>query len=441
MRWQRLTQRAAFLVACGLIAAAALAGCTTRAGTGAGPRFVTPPLIHYTTILWPVPLVLTGVEPGRRLRLSVSMRSEFGRWHSAATYTVPPSGTVDLATARPQQAAFTEADSAGLFWSLRGPAVDPSELMPLWMRSTVSVVLEARDGGRVVASRAFSLDGPGANADPMTVGSLDIEQAAAAAGEEHPPQLSIGGVIPVGAYFQARSAERPQGPVVIVFDDPAVGGSSDYIAPLLTQFGAAVFVLPVRRAFTGVQTANVIEATTVAAVLDWLDRRPEVDSTRIFTYGTSQSAQLALWAATRFNDRIEGVFAAGGATAPLCMRGAAVPPVSENGERTLCQRSASRIDQSRVFPLAAIDGSAVFACAGRDEVLPNACAWMDAALRARGARVGDQVIRAPRSVHAMTVPPGLPIALPEGAAAQATEKARVAFWDAVGSVLLRASQR
>ncbi|MFF1633425.1 acyl-CoA thioesterase/BAAT N-terminal domain-containing protein [Leifsonia sp. NPDC058248] len=442
MRWRerRRTGRAAIAVACGLIAALVLTACVAGRHGRLGPRFVTPPLIHYTSVLWPVPLQLVGVEPGSRIRLEASLDTGHGRWSSSATYTVPASGTVDLATAKPQLAAFTEPDSAGLFWSLRGPDIDPSDLMQLWMRSTVSVAIDAQENGRVVASREFVLDGLGSDVPPITVSAFDIADAAEAAGEDFPSPRSVEDIA-VGAYFSARSAERPRRPVVIVFDDPAVGASSDYVGPLLSQFGAAVFVLPVRSTAPGVYAASVIDSSKFGAVLDWLIQRPEVDGRHIFTYGTSQSAQFALWAATRFSDRVAGVFAAGGATAMLCLRGAHVPPVFENGARTPCQRGSDRIVASRVLPLRSVSGPVVAACAGRDEVLPNACAWLEAAIRDRGQRAGDTIVRAPESVHAMTVPPGLPIALPEGAAAQATEKARVAFWDAVGGVLLRAAQR
>jgi hypothetical protein len=138
---------------------------------------------------------------------------------------------------------------------------------------------------------------------------------------------------------------------------------------------------------------------------------------------------------------VRGVFAAGGATAMLCLRGAGVPPVFENGARTPCHPHSDRIDPAAVLPLQSVKGSVVLGCAGQDEVLPNACAWLDAGIRNRGPRAGDRIVRAPESVHTMTVPPGLPIELPDGTAAQATEKARVAFWDAVGGVLLRAAQR
>ena len=141
MRWRerRRIGRAAIAVACGLIAALVLSACVAGRHGRLGPRFVTPPLIHYTSVLWPVPLQLVGVEPGRRIRLEASLDTRHGRWRSSATYTVPASGTVDLATAKPQLAAFTEPDSAGLFWSLRGPDIDPAVLVHLARRASLSI--------------------------------------------------------------------------------------------------------------------------------------------------------------------------------------------------------------------------------------------------------------------------------------------------------------
>jgi hypothetical protein len=82
----------------------------------------------------------------------------------------------------------------------------------------------------------------------------------------------------------------------------------------------------------------------------------------------------------------------------------------------------------------------VLACSRLDRVLPSACAWLDAAAGVRGTRAGDLYLREPAAAHAVTVPPGLPIAIPGGASAQATEQARIAFWNAIGTILIRAAQ-
>lgn len=437
-------------------AALALAGCTAAPGVAvAGPRFVTPPLIRYTSVLWPVPLELVGAEPGSRLRLEATMSTPRGLWSSAATYTVPASGTLDLAAARPQLSRFSEPDSAGLFWSLRGPQLGDGALAQQWMRESSPVTVTAFDGSRPIAERTFHLQGLGAGIRSRTVYTRDLLAAVtarAAANGESPGDLPGANYdtkqllpqthedVPVGTFYSARSIDRPRTPAVVVFDDPAPGASGEFVAPLLSLFGAAVFVVPVTRSPDGVRLTSIIDADTIEAVLDWLDERPGIDTGQVFAYGTSQSESLALWAAARFPDRVTGVFAAGGSTAPLCLPSSPVGPLFEHGRPAAC-----RVDPFLVDPLAApaldgLRGPVVIGCSVHDEVLRSACGWLDAAMTARGARAGDTVLRDAAATHATMVPPGLPIALPDGPRAQPTERARIAFWNAVLNVLLRASR-
>jgi hypothetical protein len=93
-----------------------------------------------------------------------------------------------------------------------------------------------------------------------------------------------------------------------------------------------------------------------------------------------------------------------------------------------------------VFALNEVRGPVVLGCGGRDEVLLNACRWLDAAADARGVRAGDGIVRASGAAHPITVPPGLPIDLADSKTAEATEQARIAFWNAVARVLLRAAR-
>lgn len=447
MRWRRRNGRTAILVACALTVAALLGGCGASPGPDVGPHFVTPPLIRYTTVLWPVPLQLVGAEPGSRLRLVATVPTKRGVWSSSATYTVPGTGTVDLAIERPQLARFTEPDSAGLFWSLRGPSLTPSEVLKLWMRTTLPVTIDVYDAGRVVASRVFRLDGLGTTRGPITVYSSDLDAASARAGDRRPP-LGLPDPPPptthengpIGRFYSATSIERPRTPAVVVFDDPALGASADYVAPLLAQFGASVFMLPMARDADGLHAAGAIDSSTVAAVLDWLQSRPDVNARSIFAYGTSQSEQFALWAAARFGGRFAGAIGAGGVSAHLCLAAGDFAPVFENGVGLRCVRDATQVDARSVIPLGSVRGPVVLGCAGHDAVLPNSCAWQRAVLATHTARASDRLVEAPASTHAMTVPPGLPIALPSGDG-QSTQKARIAFWDAVGAVLLRAARQ
>lgn len=411
----------------------ALTGCGA-AREPVGPRFVTPPLIRYSSVLWPVPLELVGAEPGARLRIAAFLSTERGVWRSGATYVVPATGSLDLATARPQLAPYPEPDSAGLFWSLRGPDLDREGAARQWMHETVPVTLTASDGDRVIASRTFLLQGLAVSLRSRTVYTrdLDLPVDVRLPHQTHEDQ-------PVGRFWSASSLERPTSPAVLMFDDPTVGASADFVAPLIAQFGASVFVLPVTA--DGLRVTSVVDAGTVAAVLEWLRERSTVDARHIFVYGTGAAEALAVWAAVRFPTRLHGLFAGAGSPALLCLPAGGPAPVQENGVSLPCRY---RPGADPGLALDAVNGPVVLACGGADAVFPGACTAQEATARTRAPLAGDHLIATARAAHAVTVPPGLPLALPRagdasGAQAQETQRARIAFWNAIGQHVLRAA--
>lgn len=435
-RMARLRAALAASVTIGLALAAALSGCASSEGP-VGPRFVTPPLIRFSSVLWPVPLQLVGAQPGSRLRITASLTSSRGTWTSAATYDVGGDGTIDFARDRPQLAPFTLPDSAGLFWSLRGPALGPADLARQWMHDTSPVTLTASDGDRVVARRTFRLQGLGIASHANTVYTRDLA-VDGVDGVRPPHETHEDG--PVGTFWSAASIERPTGPAVLMFDDPSPGASSAFTAPVLSQFGASVFVIPVGSP-DGVHLSSVIDGGTVSAVLDWLDARPSVDARHIFVYGTGAAEQLAVWAATTFPKRLHGLFAGGGPASLLCLASSSASPVFSDGVGVPCTREPG--PASAPPSLRDVVGPVVLTCGGDDSVFPAACDELRALGRTRALRAGDRLLVQEGAVHAVTVPPGLPIALPvgsgpAGAGAQTTQLARIAFWNAVGQQLLRA---
>lgn len=445
----RSPQRRSLTILGGAVAAVAavalaLGGCATTSDGATGPRFVTPPLIHYTSVLWPVPLQLVGAEPGSRLRIVATLANDRGTWRSSATYTVPAGGMLDLATSRPQLAPFAEPDSVGLFWSLDGPDLSGAALATQWMHDTLPVTLSAFDADRLVASRTFELQGLADGLRPHTLYTRDLQGAIPSRfpRETHEDQ-------PVAQFWSATTQERPITPGVLMFDDPAPGASSGFAAPLLARFGASVLVLPVSSAPDGVHASSVVDSTTVERALAWLGQQKGIDTRNIYVYGTGVSEPLALWAATRFPTRVHGVFAAGGAPQLLCLPSGSTAPAFEDGAGLPCRVDPGPVSAASVIALGRVDGPVVLACGGRDTVLPSACSGQAALAVARGVRAGDSIQSAPRAGHAVTVPPGLPVSLPEGgpdapavsgADAQATEQARVAFWNAVAQIVLRATR-
>ncbi|WP_374007935.1 acyl-CoA thioesterase/BAAT N-terminal domain-containing protein [Leifsonia sp. LS-T14] len=434
MPWKPLRARFAAVVAAAsaaILAVSVLAGCGSVAG-GAGARFVTPPLVRYSAVLWPVPLQLVGAEPGARLRLSARLTTSHGSWTSAATYTVPASGTLDLARARPQFAPFTEPDSAGLFWSLRGPRLTGAAAAQQWMFDTTAVTMTASDGDRVIASRRFVLDGLAAGLSVRTIYTRDLRPAI---NPRLPRQTHED--VALGTFFSAATLEHPKTPAVLMFDDPTPGASAEYAAPLIAQFGASVLRVPVTTAVDGIRSTSIISGGTVDAVFDWLADRPDVVQDQIYVYGTGVAEQYAVWAATRSPDRVRGLFVAGGSPALLCLAPAQVSPVFEDDSGLPCLPSPRPVEPAAIRPIDVIDGPVVLACGERDAVLPNACDWQRALAATRPPRPGDTVISASGVAYPVSVPPGLPIALP-ASGGQPTELARIAFWNAVGRALLRA---
>lgn len=414
-----------------LLGLSVLTACAQVDG-GAGARFVSPPLIRYSAVLWPFPLELVGAEPGAHLRLTAELTTSHGSWTSAATYTVPASGTLDLARARPQLAPFTEPDSAGLFWSLRGPRLGEDAAVRQWMRDTSHVTMRAVDGDRVVASRSFELSGLAAGLSERTLYTRDLRPAIDA---RVPRQTHED--VPLGTFFSAATLEHPRAPAVVMFDDPAPGASAGYTAPLIAEFGASVLSIPVSSASDGVRSTGIVSDTTVQAVLDWLAQRPDIVHDQVFVYGTGASEQLAVWAATRFPGRVRGLFVAGGTPALLCLSPAQVAPAFEDSTGMPCLDSAAAVVKSAIPPIGDINGPIVIACGERDPVLPNACDWQRALVATRLSTFDVQRVYAVGADHSVSVPPGLPIDLP-ATGGEPTEQARVAFWDAVGHALLQA---
>jgi len=431
-RGRPLLARFAAAVAAGVLAVAGLAACGASDAGAAGPRFVTPPLVRYSAVLWPVPLQLVGAEPGALLRVTARLSTDRGTWTSGASYTVPASGVLDLARARPQLAPFADADSAGLFWSLRGPKLGVEASARQWMRDSTVVTLTASSGGRVVASRRFDLVGLAAGIPVRTLYTRDLR---AAVDVRTPRQTHED--VPLGTYYSAASLERPQTPAVLMFDDPSEGASSEFVAPLIAQLGASVLSIPVAASADDVRSTGIISATTVSAVFDWLDRRPDVQHDRVFVYGTGVAEQLAVWAATRFPSHVYGLFVASGTPALLCLPAAQVAPAYEDADGLRCLPRSGTVVPDAIPAIDGIEGPVVIACGESDRVLPNSCDWQRALAATRGPRAGDATIAAGGASHTVSVPPGLPIGLP-AAGGQPTERARVAFWDAVGRSVLRA---
>lgn len=392
------------------LVAAALAGCGSLPSAG-GPRFE---VSEEPSGVWePVHLRLVSLPPGGRVAIEASTLAG-GRWSSRAVYSVPSSGAVDLDHDVPVSAPFTGADGMGLFWSLGSAGGAAATSPQQWGGSTLTVDLTATIDGRRVAARRLH-----------RVGLVSVAPSRAVFDD---------GVS--GDYFRPAASSPAPRPAVLVFDDTDPGTPTGVLAAsTLAAMGYPALALSTYGSAGQLDPVRTLPGERVVAALTWLRSQPGVDARRIFVFGTSRGAQLALWAAVAHPELVYGAIAPAGTTGLVCPSPVPGPAVTVGGDWVPCLSGNRDPSPAAVLDLDRIPGPVVLGCAGQDEQLDTACGWMDAASVIRPPRGGDAYVRAPEATHLFYVPPYTPLYLPPPPAAQATEDARVALWSAIGRAL------
>ena len=406
----RLPGRLAAALAVLGVALAALTGCGPASGV-AGPRFE---VDEDPSGVWePIHLRVVSLPPGGRV--TVQARAQVGaEWTSQAVYVVPSSGVVDFDRDAPLEAPFTGADGMGLFWSL-GTASGASATSPeQWGAASISVELDAIVDGRRVAARRI-----------QRVGLMSATPSRAVFDD---------GI--TGDYFEPPNRSQAARPAVLVFDGTDPGAPSGVLAAsTLAAMGYPALAFSTYGSAGEVNMSRTLAAERVVAALSWLRSQPGVDARRVFVFGTSRGAQLALWTAVAHPELVYGAIAPAGTTGLVCPSPVPGPAVTVGGAWVPCLSGTHQVTRAAVLDLDRIPGPVVLGCAGQDEQLDNACRWMDEAARVRPARGGDAYVRAPDATHLFYIPPYTPLYLPPPPAAQATEDARVALWSAIARAL------
>ena len=397
-------------VAIGILCAAVLTGCeaTTTAG---GPRFV---VSENPSVAWePVSIRLSALPPGARVAITASVRSG-ALWTSRADYAVPANGVVDLDAQAPLDGPFRGADGMGLFWSLHSASGAPATSDETWGAATQTVTLTADvDGRRVAGTRVVRVGL--ATAVPSRV---VFDEGISA------------------DFFQPTVASEGLRPAVLVFDGTDSGISTGVLAASrLAAVGYPALALSTFGSAGQLALSRSLPAERFLAALQWLRSQPGVDPSRIFTFGTSRGAQLALWAAVSYPELVYGAIAPAGTTGLICSSPIPSPAVTVGGDWVPCSPGTQDPTPGAVLDLSRITGPVVLACAGKDEQLDNACDWMAAGRKARGQRVDDAFLSAPDATHLFYLPPYWPLDLPASPSAQPTEDARVALWKAIEAAL------
>ncbi len=385
----------------------------------------------------PVTMSIVGLQPGLDVTVSASVSTGGEHWRSRAVYPVSPSGSVDFGVLRPSLAAYPDADASGLLWSLEGPSQSQTQLEHTWAGGDLDVLLAASEGGHIVAKATIHRPGLAGFATVMPAFAGDVVQSA-----KGKPMGGTAYDLRIGTFYRPVSLVAGLKPAVILVDGDDGGASAPFIAGRLAREGIPTFVLPAFGPEGQIPGSSALSVEAFDASLAWLREQPNVDPLRIFTFGSWRASPLALWLAANEPQRVYGAIAASGTTALLCTSASGTAIITHDGEGVPCEDPARTIADMSLIRLDRIPGPVLLACGEVDEVLGNACSWLGAGVSIRGSRPGDEFIRAPGAGHEIADPPMLPVGLSEldPATAQATERARVAFWSGVVLMLQAASR-
>ncbi|MGO4595309.1 acyl-CoA thioesterase/BAAT N-terminal domain-containing protein [Leifsonia sp. 2TAF2] len=412
--------RASVLV---VLLALLVSGCAPTGGGGA--RFV---LSRFGDgITEPVGIQVAGLQPGEPVVLTARAHTAAGWWSSRAVYAVPPSGRVQLWTEEPLAAPYAQPDGSGLLWSMTGPSLSQQQLEEQWVFRGLNIRFSAEQEGRMVASDVL-------HRAPLAAGTVARDVTGSDLQATGDPEAS--GLAPtarVGTLIDSNPTPVNLRPGVIIIDGDDGGASGAFAARMIATAGFPVFVLPAFVPAGRIPGSAALSVETFDAVLTWFASLPVVDEGRVFVYGTGRASSLALWFAANDPYRIHGAFAAAGATALQCTSAAGSPLLIEHGRALPCANPERTIAGTDILPLQRISGPLVLACGLADRLLPTACDWTRAGEEVRGRADGDAFLYADGAGHDITTPPQLPIGLSDlpPATAQATEAARVAFWQTV----------
>ncbi|KRC52083.1 hypothetical protein ASE16_03235 [Leifsonia sp. Root227] len=422
--------RVPLMVAAVVLSVAALAGCGGPPRS-IGPRF-TVDLLH-SGVSDPVILSVVGLQPGGDAVLSATAHTASGVWSAKAVYAVPPNGVIDLWKAKPLLAPYAAADPAALLWSMSGPSLSQSALEQTWAGGDVDIRLAAQQDGREVASQVVHRTGYRSASSTRDIFARDL-----LSGTDR--EEDIGGTVfdrRIGTYVAPDPPTEQSRPAVIVIDGDDGGASGAFVAGQLAANGFPAFVLPSFGPTGQIPGSSALSVESFDTARTWLAEQTEVDASRIFVWGSWRAAPLALWFAAAEPYAVYGAIAASGPTALLCTASGGASPLTSDGDPVPCESQVRTIADTPSLRLDRIPGPVVLACGTKDEILSNACDWMTAGEQARGVRADDQFLRAVGSGHTISTPPIVPVGLSDLAPtlAQATERARSAFWVAALSAL------
>ncbi len=270
---------------------AALAAVPVKAAVeiNAGPRF-NPLLIS--------PVSISGALPNEKLTIVATRQMQVwrpdakGNWRPVpvdfvawAEFLADGSGQLDVATARPINGSYTEADPLGLFWSgypIDGDAV-PAPYKALGAGKEDRVQFRVVRDNLVIAESEIRL-----SRDNSDLRIATVQQ----------PGL-------VGVFAAPKDGKRL--PTLIVLHgsegnniEKARNNALSYAAQGFATLAIAWYTQPYEPAEHVPISGIEIDANQLDRAKAWLAQQPEADVKRIGLFGTSKGGEFAMLAASRF---------------------------------------------------------------------------------------------------------------------------------------------
>jgi dienelactone hydrolase len=281
-----------------VVAAAGLAGCSTRHSTHATIEVDAPVALADQA----VHVKVSSLHAHERVTISGQATDRDGAvWRSTATFTADERGVVDLDRSAPVTGTYRGADGMGLFWSMGPSTGDPDRSWYLPRLSTPAHTFEVRltvtAGGRELAARTLTreMTMPG-----VTLRALQLASDAVAGDLFLPP---------------AGTARHPG---VLVLGGSEGGNSGDLEAALLASHGypalsLAYFKLPGLPA-----TLNDIPLEYFVAAARVLLAQPQAQPAGVVVDGVSRGSEAAMLLADYYPQLVAGtlVYAPNDTVAP-----------------------------------------------------------------------------------------------------------------------------
>jgi dienelactone hydrolase len=264
--------------------AAAVTASGAAATRGARARFV----LSDTDVMVDdqVGIAVTGLAPGTKVVVRLSLDRSDGRWVSKAVFRANVHGRVDLATTAPLHGDYSGVDPMGFFWSARLVSTEPATPD----RWTEFDTLTARVNGHKIASADLVRHylRPGVRVTPVRelglVGTLFVPRGTG----PRPTLIVVGGSQPPGGF--------PMGALFIEEQVGAAYASHGYTVLALAYFDASGTFAQLPR------DLSLIPLEYFRKAIAWLKLQPSVDPLRIGISGASRGAELALLLASRDPD-------------------------------------------------------------------------------------------------------------------------------------------